>query len=215
MRDAFAATHQVTIVAPDREYSGCGHQVTNHAAIRVESLGQRCFKVYGTPADCARVALTKLATDADWLLSGINDGGNMGVDLYMSGTVAAAREATWLGVPAIAFSQYSDRNRDRDWPKSTRMSERVWEYLHQGRTPSSAPPDHFWNVNLPDVDTAAEKLEICETFTEPLHLGVDFSQDSGQYRFQSDYRNRPRTEGSDVSVCFGGHVAITRIRAVG
>ena len=66
------------------------------------SAGRGQFVVDGTPVDCVRLGLLELAPDADWVLSGVNNGGNLGVDAHMSGTVAAAREAALLGRPAIA-----------------------------------------------------------------------------------------------------------------
>lgn len=208
LQSVTAAFARVTVVAPDRGYSGCGHTVTNHQPIRIEEVGERRYKVYGTPADCSRLGLAKLAPDVDMVLSGVNDGGNLGVDVYMSGTVAAIREAVWLGKPGIAFSQYVHRGRERNWKKSAQMAKKTLAYLQD-----KPPPDGtFWNVNFPDGETALDDLEIVQTLLEPRHLAVDYEQDADRgFVFRSDYRNRPRTKGSDVDVCFGGAIAVSAI----
>jgi hypothetical protein len=69
----------------------------------------------GTPADCIRVAISHIAEDINYVISGINAGGNLGVDAYISGTVAAVREAAMHGIPGIAVSQYRQGKRDYDW----------------------------------------------------------------------------------------------------
>ena len=84
---------EVVVVAPAEPQSGIGHQLTTDRPIRVDKLTEERYRVWGTPADCSRLALNCLASDGDWVLSGINHGGNLGVDVYESGTVAAAREA--------------------------------------------------------------------------------------------------------------------------
>jgi len=204
---------KVTVVAPDRGYSGCGHQVTSHGGIRVEQIAPRHFKVSGTPADCTRLAITEIAPDIDWVLSGVNYGGNLGVDLWMSGTAAAAREAVWLGKPAIALSQYVRRDRERDWSKTQEIARRTIEALWR-RKPSQG---YFWNVNFPDVDTPSDQIEMIDAFPETRHMLVDFqcesTADAKVFTYNGDYRNRPQTPGSDVNVCFGGAIAVSQVSA--
>src|SRR5436190_2321681 len=81
LRTAAEAVGVPHIVAPDRCHSGCGHQVTTHHPIRITRRDARSFVTDGTPADCVRVALDRLVADADWVLAGINHGGNLGADL--------------------------------------------------------------------------------------------------------------------------------------
>ena len=96
----------MVVVAPDRAHSGCGHRVTSDDPISVEERSPGRWSISGTPADCVRVGLWSIAPDADWILSGINLGANLGVDVFMSGTVAAVREGALLGCRGIAFSHY-------------------------------------------------------------------------------------------------------------
>lgn len=95
----------IRVVAPDRERSGAGHSLTLDHPLRIASLDDTHHAVSGTPTDAVLLAVEKLLPEKpDWVLSGINHGPNMGEDVTYSGTVAAAIEATILGIPAIALS---------------------------------------------------------------------------------------------------------------
>lgn len=197
----------VVVVAPTGPQSGVGHQVTTDAPIHVDHLARGRYRVAGTPADCARLALTKLAHDADWVLSGINQGGNLGADVYTSGTVAAAREAALLGSPAIAISHYVARGRAIDWALAARRVRPVLEMLLA--RPLEA--GHFWNVNLPHPrdDAAAPAIVFCGLDTRPL--AVRYRRDGAAYVYTGDYHTRPRQAGRDVDVCMGGDIAVTKV----
>ena len=82
---------RVSVIAPVREHSMCGHRLTTHSPLRVERRGDDRWAVDGTPADCVRLALFALGIRPDWVLSGVNAGGNLGQDIHVSGTCAAAR----------------------------------------------------------------------------------------------------------------------------
>jgi len=96
---------KVTIVAPDQDRSGASNSLTLDSPVRIREIGERKFQVKGTPTDCVHIALTGLlAKDPDMVISGINNGANLGDDVIYSGTVAAAMEGRFLGLPAIAVS---------------------------------------------------------------------------------------------------------------
>ena len=122
LADAAQRFGEVIIVAPEAAHSGCGHRVTTDDLIRIEKRDGRSHAISGTPADCVRVGLTELARDADWILSGINSGGNLGVDVLMSGTVAAVREAALLGRQGIALSHYHKTGSQFDWARATELA---------------------------------------------------------------------------------------------
>jgi hypothetical protein len=90
---------EAVVVAPLEGHSGCGHRVTTDEELTILGRGVSRFAVDGTPADCVRVALHSLAPEASHVLAGINAGGNLGADVWISGTVAAVREAVWLLAP--------------------------------------------------------------------------------------------------------------------
>src|SRR6516162_8079498 len=89
LAEAAAPLGTIVCVAPDSHHSGCGHRVTTDRPLRVRPLGDNRWSLDGTPADCVRVALAHVAPDVDWVLSGVNHGSNLGVDVFHSGTVAA------------------------------------------------------------------------------------------------------------------------------
>ena len=121
LRQAAGALGQCRVIAPCGPISGCGHQVTTHAPIKLSPRGGDILAVSGTPVDCVRLAIHSLATDVSWVISGINQGGNLGTDVHISGTVAAVREAAIRGVPGIAVSQYVARGRELDWARAARL----------------------------------------------------------------------------------------------
>ncbi|MGH7787734.1 MAG: 5'/3'-nucleotidase SurE [Candidatus Binatia bacterium] len=198
---------ELVVVAPAGAQSGVGHQITTHAPIQVDALAPRRLRVAGTPADCARIALTTIAPHAAWLLSGINRGGNLGADVYTSGTVAAAREAALLGYRAIALSQYVARERALDWELTVRRVAAVLALL----LARPLEPGHFWNVNLPHPpgDETVLPIVFCGLDTRPH--GVRYRRDGDRYTYVGDYHERPRHPGRDVDVCMGGRIAVTKV----
>ncbi|BAZ00749.1 stationary-phase survival protein SurE [Tolypothrix tenuis PCC 7101] len=113
------AGHEVTVVCPDRERSATGHGLTLHQPIRaeiVESIFHPTVKAWacdGTPSDCVKLALWALLdTPPDLVLSGINQGANLGTEILYSGTVSAAMEGVIEGIPSIAFSLASHTSKE-------------------------------------------------------------------------------------------------------
>ena len=199
------------IVAPQHAQSGIAHRVTTRDPIRINRLGQNRHSVDGTPADCARIALKVIAPDANWLISGINAGANLGSDVYNSGTVAAAREAAILGYRAVAVSQYIAKDQQVDWAITGYHAQRVLQMLF-GREPGSG---YFWNVNLPHPLRMDSEIayQFCGLDTHP-HKYV-YRQTGAELFYDGSIHERPRDPGKDVAVCFDkGQIAITRI-AVG
>ena len=196
-----------TVVAPEEPHSGCGHRVNvgRPLALRVVSSGRLALD--SSPADCTRIGLTQIVPEAAWVLSGINDGGNLGVDVYMSGTVAAVREAALLGKAGIAFSQYRRGAVEIDWQAAEVMVRRVLQLL--GSQP--LPPGAYWNVNLPaQTDDATEpEVVFCPLDTSPHPLVYDHVE--GSYHYRGSYHDRPRQPGHDVDVCFSGQIAVTKV----
>lgn len=201
---------EVVIVAPAECHSGCGHRVTTDRPIRVDELGPGRFRVAGTPADCVRLALARIVPDADLVLAGINAGGNLGADIHHSGTVAAAREAALHGRRAIAASQYHRRGTTIDWSRAARW---VAEVLADLRS-REHEPGVLWNVNLPDLAAVATPPAVthCAVDASPFGLGYRLTDEG--WRYESSYHERPRVPGGDVDVCFGGGIAVSRVRAV-
>ncbi|MBI1324129.1 5'/3'-nucleotidase SurE [bacterium] len=195
------------VVAPAEAVSGCGHAVTTHAPLRSRPENAGGWSVEGTPADCVRLALHKFVPDAKWVVSGINAGGNLGVDLFHSGTVAAVREAVFHGHKGVAFSHYIAKDFRIDWNRASDWTAVILEDLLS----RELPPRSFWNVNFPCVDTQAPMPEIvfCPWDRSPLPLQYRF--DEGEARYEGVYHERNREPDHDVSVCFGGRIAVSLV----
>ena len=195
------------IVAPDRHLSGCSHQINRGGPISIQKREDRAFAIGGTPADCTRVAVSHLCPEATWVLSGINAGGNMGADIYVSGTVAAVREAALMRVPGIAISQFIQKGQSIDWQRATRLAGRVLSTLMA----EGLAPGCFWNVNLPHLAAEAPDpdLVICSSCTQPLP--TEFKVEQDQFHYIGEYGQRRHDPGSDVEVCFGGSIAVSKI----
>lgn len=209
LTSAAAGFGSPVVVAPAGPQSGVSHTVTWERAVKLEQRADNRFAIGGTPADCARIGLLRILPDANWVLSGVNDGGNLGADIYYSGTVAAVREAVLHGWPGIAFSQYRRRELEVDWATVSRWVTRVLNEL----LPQPIEAGAFYNVNFPHLDpgSAEPPIVICPLDPHPLPLSYRHEED-GQHYYDGDYHSRLRTPGADVDVCFSGSIAVTKIR---
>jgi 5'-nucleotidase len=137
----------VVVVAPDRNRSGASHSLTLSRPLRVARHGDEpVYCVDGTPTDSVHLAITGLLEHTpDMVVSGINDGANMGDDVLYSGTVAAAIEGRSLGYPAMAVSLVGEECRYYD------CAARVARVLIERLAHTPLPADTILNVNVPDV----------------------------------------------------------------
>ncbi len=195
------------VVAPAAHQSGCSHQVTTQAAIQIEQRSPDRWAIAGTPADCTRIALHQLYPQTQWVLSGINAGGNLGTDTYISGTVAAVREAVLHRVSGIAVSHLMRRGLAIDWQQAAQWTSLVLDKLMA----QPVQPGQFWNVNLPHLLPGAPEPELvlCPLCTQPLPL--KFVAEENGVRYAGVYPDRDRDPGADVAVCFGGNISITQV----
>ena len=144
---AAATLGSVTMVAPDREQSATSNSLTLHHPLRARRARDGAWIVDGTPTDCVILAVNELLTDRpDVCVSGVNHGSNMGEDVLYSGTVAAAMEATVIGIPAIALSYCGI------FPEELEGFEKlVARVLDAILRRGSFPEDTLFNVNLPAI----------------------------------------------------------------
>lgn len=196
-----------TVVAPMSQLSGCGHQATHRRPIETARRDARHVAVGGFPADCVRLGLTEFAKDADWIVSGINPGGNLGADIYMSGTAAAAREAAFLGRPALALSQLLKPGFDCDWDRIIERLRPVVAALLQ----EPLEPRHWWNLNLPCPPEHAEGYEVVPCRPDDAGMDVRYVRDGDTFEWAGVYRDRGRTPGRDFDVCLSGGAALSKI----
>ncbi|MDQ7761898.1 5'/3'-nucleotidase SurE [Xanthomonas sontii] len=142
------AGHEVTVVAPDRDRSGASNSLTLDLPIRLKRIDHYTCSVAGTPTDCVHLALTgMLEFDPDIVVSGINNSANLGDDVIYSGTVSAAMEGRFLGLPAVAVSLVSHNHDPRHFQTAARAAVEIVAQLKA----DPLPADTILNVNVPDL----------------------------------------------------------------
>lgn len=147
---ALSAIAEIVVVAPDRNRSGASNSLTLDQPLRIKHLENRFISVEGTPTDCIHLALTGLLDEMpDIVVSGINAGSNLGDDVFYSGTVAAAMEGRFLGIPAIAVSLAGTEH----YATAAEVAKQIVLRLHHEPIPAKT----ILNVNVPDV--AAKELK--------------------------------------------------------
>lgn len=209
---AIASLGDVVIVAPASEQSTRSHALTLHRPLRVLPLGDGVWSVDGTPADCTYVALhhpTMLPRRPTLVLSGINHGANLGSDVFYSGTVAAAREAAFRGVAAMALSMPSSADPAVCAALAVPFVARLLRAL--AATPPGVAP--LLNLNFPHGDPKGVRS---------TRLGVRTYEDIVEVR--EDPRGRqylwiggpsvvhPRVAGSDTEAFDAGFISLSALR---
>jgi 5'-nucleotidase len=140
------STSHVDVVAPDRNRSGASNSLTLDSPMRPQAMENGFISVDGTPTDCVHLAITGLLeVEPDMVIAGINAGSNMGDDVLYSGTVAAAMEGRFLGLPAMAVSLVGEKFLHYDTAAQVAMK------LLQKLQHHPLPADTILNVNVPDV----------------------------------------------------------------
>ena len=146
LADGLADMAEVTVVAPDRNRSGASNSLTLDTPLRVEQAEANVYYVNGTPTDCVHLAITGLLADEpDMVIAGINHGANLGDDVLYSGTVAAAMEGRFLGLPAIAVSLALSDGQNFATAMSL-IRQCVSRMQHD-----PLPGDTILNINVPDL----------------------------------------------------------------
>lgn len=203
--------HQTTIVAPLEERSTTGHSLSLDKPLRVEKLEDNVYGCSGFPGDCTLMGLHLLKENRpDLVVSGINRGANLGQDLYYSGTVAAAREATFHKVPAIAvslvFQSVSDVHRYETAAKVIKLC--LDHGLHQ-----HIPELTLLNINVPNLELSQIKgFKLAEIgfrrYSEEIHVRMDMRQRE-YYWIAGLYKGFADNPESDCKAVHDGYVAIT------
>lgn len=195
----------LSIVAPHLERSGTAQSITLRQPIAVEQIAANEWAVEGTPTDCVILALNKLLpAKPDLVVSGINRGGNMGENVYYSGTLGAAMEGVINGIPGIAVS-LAHRGQEFDYADAARFARRLVELALKEGLPSSV----LLNVNVPNqwrggVRFARQSKKITRTL---LREGADATGRPCFWLAEQPV-GEPDAD-SDYAAVFAGDIAVT------
>lgn len=197
---------EVWVVAPDSEQSAVSHALTLSRPLRAKKMAERRFAVDGTPTDCVALALSGvlLPERPDLVVSGINAGANMGVDVHYSGTVSAAFEGAILGVPAIAVSLLVDNG--TTWDHAATFAKRIVSWVNRRGIPS----DTVLNVNIPPGEPRGVRLTSLgvRKYTEGVIETTD-PRDRTIYWIGGGDPVWEPIPGSDFNEVHAGHISVT------
>ena len=216
MRAALEGLGEVVTLAPAAHQSATSHAVTFNGPLTVEPrrFGEEdAFEglaIGGRPADCVKLGLSELVEgEVDLVVSGMNAGANVGINVIYSGTVGAAREAAILGVPAIAVSLHVGDWDAIRWPDAAAHARRAIDTLLDHGLPEAA----LMNVNVPILDDGREPrgLRVARACTVPL-LDEYERLGNGSYRIRSTMTFRRRDPDTDVAALFDGYITLTPLQ---
>lgn len=207
----FSQSHAVTVIAPDREKSAVGHGITLHQPLRATLVNVNKdypgYAVNGTPADCIKIGIMEiLDTKPDMVISGINPGANVGVNINYSGTVAAAREAALYKLPGIAVSMKGIQlaNFDAAAIFTVMLAENTIKY--------GLPVGTILNVNIPDIPMECVKgvqisrqgtaiyAEYIEKRIDPRNRSYYWHGHDGQTSFENPDIDAAALEKNFISI---------------
>jgi 5'-nucleotidase len=210
LADAMSGIAEIVVVAPDSNRSGASNALTLDRPLTVQQAANGFYFVNGTPSDCVHIALTALIPDKpDLVVSGINQGQNMGDDTLYSGTVAAATEGYLFGVPAIAFSQVH-----KGWTHLDAAARIARETVQRYFEKINAPV--LLNVNIPNLPYAQIKpARIARLgkrhMSEPVIKATD-PHGRDIYWIGPPGAAKDAGEGTDFHLIAEGHVSVTPLQ---
>ncbi len=206
------AGHEVLVVAPDRDRSGASNSLTLDMPIRVVKVDAHTWRVYGTPTDCVHVAITgMLDVEPDLVVSGINNTANLGDDVIYSGTVAAAMEGRFLGLPAVAMSLVTADHQGKHYDTAARAAVEIVARLRD----DPLPADTILNVNVPDLPwDEISGFEVCRLGNRHRAEACVPQQDPrgrDWWWVGAAGAAQDAGPGTDFNAVRSGHIAITPI----
>ena len=213
---ALRGVADVEVIAPEYNNSAKSNALTLHSPLYLQQAANGFRYINGTPADCVHVALTGLLDNPpDLVVSGINNGANMGDDTIYSGTVGAAMEGYLFGIPAIAFSQV-----EKGWEHIEAAAETAKRLVqHMARflpeKPGMAPP-WLLNVNIPNLPLEQLKpMRLCRLGRRHSAERVITQQNprgETMYWIGNAGAVKDDTEGTDFHATAHGHVSVTPLK---
>ena len=208
------AGHTVQVVAPVSEQSAVGHAVTMAMPLKVKQFRENGFcgiGVNGTPVDCVKLALAQLLEQApDLVVSGINSGCNVGVDIIYSGTVSAATEGALMGLPALAVSL-------DDWNFTDASEQAAWTAEFVGRMAwGQLPAQSVLNLNFPNLPLGeAKPLTVCRQTTAAYrdwYVARKDPRGRDYYWLEGEIPREKVSPDTDRALLWDGHITLTPLR---
>jgi 5'-nucleotidase len=210
LADALSSCAEVTVVAPDSNRSGSSNSLTLERPLTVGQAADNVYFVNGTPSDCVHIALTGLLSfRPDLIVSGINQGQNMGDDTLYSGTVAAATEGYLFGIPAMAFSQV-----ERGWSEIDAAAKVARDIVLRQFDQLQQP--YLLNINIPNRPYAQLGKPVATRLgkrhaSEPVYKLTDpFGKH--MYWIGEVGKIRDASEGTDFHATAQGLISITPLQ---
>jgi 5'-nucleotidase len=209
LEESLLGLADVFVVAPDRERSAVSHGLTIQSPLELGKIDARHFTLNGTPADCIIYSVTRLLpSPPDLVVSGINHGANLGDDIMYSGTVAAAREASRRGIPAVAASQAFDE-KPILFREGARFIRTLVRAMLQKKSESGAP----LNVNFPVGPVRGVKVTRQGTSSYFTDFNVlDRFNETGDEQSVNEGQKTKVELLSDFQAIVGGYISITPLQ---
>ncbi|SHE42078.1 MULTISPECIES: 5'/3'-nucleotidase SurE [Caloramator] len=205
--------HEVTVIAPDTQKSACGHSITIYRPLtvrehKIEGLNCKCFSIDGTPADCVKMGINKLMEgNVDLIISGINDGLNVGTDVLYSGTVSAAIEGAIYKIPSIAVSMDRE-NGNINYKVAAMFIKKLLENVDV----TSIGNDVVLNINVPNLEYSKIKgYKVCNLGTR-IYSNIFIEKFSNEIERIFEIQGKPTDDAvENTDVCFinKGFITIT------
>lgn len=220
LTEKLSQKHNVYVVAPDRERSAAGHSLTIQTPLRVEELddgkngAKRVWVTNGTPGDCVKLGVSALLKDEcrpDYVISGINHGPNLGLDILYSGTVSCAMEAAMMGIPGIAVSLASLKTDREVFETAGNFVVSLMDRVEQFRFPKKS----VLNVNIPGLESediagvAITKLGG-KIFTDNYEKRTD-PRGKVYYWLAGKLINEPADAPTDITAIRNNMISITPV----
>ncbi len=217
--EVLSKEHDVYVVAPDRERSAAGHSLTLHTPLRVEELeskfgAKRVWVTSGTPGDCVKMGIAAILEEnekPDIVISGINHGPNLGIDILYSGTVSCAMEGAMMGYPAIAVSLASMTPEPMYFVSTANFVRKLLPQVEKMKFPKKT----ILNVNTPallEEDVAGVEITKLGTkmFTDAYEKRID-PRGKVYYWMAGELTTKHEEDGTDIAALRHNRVSITPV----
>lgn len=211
LQEELLKNFEVTTIAPNQERSSCGHGITLGEPLRVCHTGENSYSCSGYPADCVLIGVGQICKDnrPDLVISGINHGANLGQDRFYSGTIAAAREGAFRGIPSIAVSLVTQGIKDVEHfdVAAEFVADLVKKDIHK-----LIPKMTLMNINVPNLPwEKISDVKLTHTgfqkYSEQVVERVD-TRGRNYYWVGGTYRGYEETAGTDCYEVYNGHISV-------